>query len=230
MMLVICASRSRPEKFKEMLDSFKETKSEDTHIRAYLDDDDPRILDYEIDEHIIDKRRTLGEVSEYVIEKYPDYDYYAEINDDMIFRTKDWDKILTKAIKDNGGWGIAYGDDLMMSVKRHRPSQVVISANIIKVLGYIAPPCLKHLYRDVYWKELGEGIGKLILCRNVVIEHKHWSVGKSELDDTYKRVNSMLTKEHKAWQNFKYSGGLKRDIGKVWNAMQNTSLLVAQVQ
>jgi hypothetical protein len=230
MMLVICASRSRPKQIQEMLDSFEKTKRGKTDMVVYLDGDDPKLLDYTLGGYMVvygthtyqgqvGVRRYLGEVADFVIKRYQDYDYYAEINDDMVFRTVGWDKILTKKIEDNGGWGIAYGDDLMMSVKRRRPSQVVISANIIKTLGYIAPPCLKHLYRDYYWKELGEGIGKLFLCPEVIIEHKHWSVGKAEMDDTYKTINSILAKEHKAWQNFKYNGGLKKDIDKVRRAM-----------
>jgi len=224
MMLVICASRSRPDRIKEMLSSYEETKTGDTDIVIYLDDDDPKLREYQLNGYNVEigKHRTLGEVANYIIEKYPSYDYYSEINDDMVFKTVGWDKILTDTIKNKGnGWGIAFGDDLMGSGKKMLPTQVVISNTIIKALGYIAPSCLKHLYRDVFWRDLGRGINNLFYCPEVIIEHKHWSIKKSELDDTYKTVNSRLHSEHRLYKEYKKIG-LQSDINKVKEAYENS--------
>ena len=227
MTLVICASRLRPDRIKEMLSSYEETKRGDTDIVIYLDDDDPKLKDYQLNGYNVEvgRRRTLGEVASYIIEKYPDYDYYSEINDDMRFLTIGWDNILTNTIKDKGnGWGIAFGDDLMGSGKKMLPTQVVISSNIIKTLGYIAPPCLKHLYRDVFWRDLGRGINRLFYCFNVTIEHKHWSVKKGKMDDNYKLANSRLNSDHRAYRRYKETS-LQSDIDKVKQCIETENIL-----
>jgi hypothetical protein len=221
-LLVIVQSRQRPEKLAEMLASYEDTKADDkTDIVIYLDSDDPKLNEYKLEGYNVEigERKNLNSVSMHFINQYPNYDYYAEINDDMVFRTDYWDLIMMETIQDNGGWGIAYGDDLLMSRKKRQPSQMVISANIIKTLGYIAPPTLKHLYRDVYWKKLGEATSTLLFCPDVIIEHKHWSSGKVEIDDTYKQVAETLQEEHKRWQEYQETS-LQSDIDKINKARQ----------
>lgn len=122
------------------------------------------------------------------VKLYPNYKYYASVGDDHRFLTKGWDKIMIDKIEANGGWGIVYGDDLLQSERL--PTAVVISANIIKAMGYMMPPGLIHLRIDVAWKKLGDSIDKLFYIPEVIIEHLHPAAGKAEWDDGYSTSNS----------------------------------------
>jgi len=187
-LLTICPSRDRPELCKRMLDSFNATKSKDTEIIVYVADDDPQLDKYkeilnDIN-HIIGWRRSLVQVLNFIsTDRYPGVFYYQEINDDHIYLTKGWDRILINTIEAEGkGWGIACANDLMTNepweVARH-PSAAIISGNIVRTLGYFVLPELEHLYTDTYLRDIGEGIKALFRLEGVVIEHCHWLSNKA---------------------------------------------------
>ena len=198
----MCSSRRRADKIQEMILSIDENKSEGTELIIYVWENDPQIEKYrEVlkgRDVIYGPERNLIEVVNYLsTEVYPDIKYYSEINDDMICRTKGWDKILIKAIEEKGqGWGIACGRDLIQkdwNLWKH-PSGYIMSGNIVRTLGYIVYPLIKHYYSDVYLKELGLMIQRLIHDSDVIVEHKCWvQARKAEVDENireaYKREN-----------------------------------------
>jgi hypothetical protein len=65
-----------------------------------------------------------------------------------------------------------------------------MSASIVRAIGYMAPPELIHMYMDNFWKALGQDLGHLIYRSDVIIEHLHPLVGKSQNDAGYMEVNS----------------------------------------
>jgi hypothetical protein len=208
-LLIICPTRQRPELAKRMLDSFYETRSSaHTRIMFYISEDDPEIENYlagkEIKEilefYIVGARRTIIEVFNY-ISFFRHADYYGEINDDHIYRTKGWDKILIEKIEHDGkGWGIAHGNDLINGSAL--PGAIVISGNIVRTLGYMALPALHHLYVDNYFKTIGAGINRLFYCPEVIIEHCHWAVGKAIKDDTYNAKYQWETTDKEAFEKW----------------------------
>jgi len=190
--LTVCPSRIRPERIQEMLASYDNTKSSWNDIVVYVADDDPRLEDYKKTlvgrNLIIGKRRTYVEVNNYIMcEAYPDYPYYSEINDDHIYHTPEWDRILIDEIDRRGGWGFACGNTGGL------PSGMVTSANIIKSLGFYITPLLKQAYSDDFHKELGEACGMFYRVSNVNIEHKHYVFNKAKADENYLHVTG---KEH----------------------------------
>lgn len=133
----------------------------------------------------------IGSTTELINEAYsksPHYDYYHVTNDDFIYHTKDWDKILIEEIESRGGLGIAYGNDLFNG--RNLPVTSVISANIIRSLGWLQLPGLQYLYGDMVWKFIGETIGFLYYRHDVIIEHEHARNHKADNDSVYEKTNS----------------------------------------
>jgi len=116
------------------------------------------------------------------------YDHIGFMGDDHLPRTERWDAELSEEIIRMGGTGVAYGNDLLMSEKM--PTAVLLSADIIRSLGYMAPPTLEHLCLDLVWKDWGEGLERISYRDDVVIEHMHPANGKSDLDDLYRENNS----------------------------------------
>jgi hypothetical protein len=84
------------------------------------------------------------------------------MGDDHRVRTAGWDYVLAAAA---GPWGVAYGDDGIQH--EALPTAVVMSADIVRVLGKMGPPTLYHMYIDNYWRALGEGIARLAHTPNV---------------------------------------------------------------
>ncbi len=197
-LLTICATRIRPHRIGEMLDSFDRTKSF-ADIVIYVSEDDPKLEAYkdvlEGRNYVVGKRKTLVEVENYFSTVvYPDYQFYQGVNDDQVFHTEKWDEKLTNDIETKGGgWGVACCRDLMHDDdwdKCKYANSPIISGNIVRTLGYIYYPELVHTHTDDYLRDVALGINRLFRNPEVVIEHKHCLNGKADLDDNYKWVLS----------------------------------------
>jgi hypothetical protein len=191
-LLTICPSRIRPDRIKNMLESYDKTISCGDMV-IYVSEDDPRLAEYKSalkDRNlIIGPRKYLSEVYNYCACKlYPDYKYYHMIDDDYIMHSPRWDEVLINDIETQGqGWGIAFGRELEtpMGDPRRFPSACVVSGNIIRALGYFITPLLQHVEVDAYLRDIGEGIGRYYRNLDVIIEHRHFIGGKAEKDDNY---------------------------------------------
>lgn len=190
---MLLPSRGRSKKIEECIDAWRKT-SKQSDLLVLLDDDDP-----ELDEYIryadvlydVGARIKMCPTVNRAIQDHPEYKYYGFIGDDHIFRTDGWDKKMIKVIEDRGtGWGIVYGDDKLQGARL--ATHCVMSGNILDTLGYMAIPGLIHLYMDDFWMHIGANIDKLFYEPNIIIEHMHYSNGKSEEDAQYAEVNSSM--------------------------------------
>jgi len=122
----------------------------------------------------------------HVVPKYWDsYSTITGIDDDCMVTTEGWDSLLSAPIKDRG-YGVAYGNDTMQG--ENLPTKVMISSNIVKALGFWAPPVIKHLFADNFWKALGTELGALDYFPEVMMEHWHHLNGKAPHDDLYREI------------------------------------------
>jgi hypothetical protein len=197
-LLTICPTWKRPHRLVQMLESFDKTKNEDTDILIYLSADDPLLEDYTPLIHnrrsFIGPRRYLTEALNYCFSIESGFQFYQEINDDHIYQTINWDKILTSTIETKGsGWGMSCGRDLIHdhNWEQHQlPSGLVISGNIPRALGYLVHPSFRHTYIDNFFRDIGKGIERFFYCQDVIIEHRHLIGGKVGSDENYKWVMS----------------------------------------
>ena len=116
----------------------------------------------------------------------PDYDFICFMGDDHLPITKGWDTKLAEAIGDKAG--IAYGNDLLQG--ENLPTAVVMSTKIIRALGFMSPPALKHLFLDNFWLAIGKALGNATYLPDVIIEHLHFTNGKAAHDERYAAVNN----------------------------------------
>lgn len=193
-LLSICVTRNRPHRIKEMLQSFKDTESSGD-IFIYLQEDDPTLGDYDVKEydHIIGERLYLSEaINKVALSIKPGYRYYQIIDDDMIYRTKNWDKVLIGTLEEKGGgWGIAFGRDIATDNnwhEHHHPTAPIIPKKNIDVLGHVLTPALRHFRLDTYLRTLYEGIDRFFRVPEVVIEHKHLWTDPKLRDVNYNTV------------------------------------------
>jgi hypothetical protein len=78
----------------------------------------------------------------------------------------------------------------MLQGKNLPSNGTCFDSRIPRVLGYLAPPTLFHLYMDNFWKLLGTELGTLVYCEDVILEHNHYVNKKAPIDNTYKTINS----------------------------------------
>ena len=109
------------------------------------------------------------------------------MGDDHRPRTPGWDVRYLDTLR-GLGWGWVYGNDLLQGA--NLPTQFAMSSDIVRVLGFMVPPQLKHLFADNYVLKLGTQAGRLRYLDDVIVEHMHPVNGKAAWDDGYKRVNS----------------------------------------
>lgn len=188
--LVICPSRGRPAKCERMIKSFqKNTHSADMVIRVDLDDEyleEYMAFDCPAIGIIPGERKTITQIiNECFDNGNIHYDFFSVINDDFIYQTKNWDLILGYATR---GFGISYGNDGIQGERI--PTTSVISANLVRAIGWLQLPSLIGLYADNVWKDIGQALGCLYYVPEVEITHMHPLQYREEKDDTFKNTNS----------------------------------------
>jgi hypothetical protein len=152
------------------------------------------------------------------LEKWPHERAIGFVGDDHRFRTPGWDLTFLESLKARKGF--VYGNDLFWR-NGEIPTQIFISAEIIKCLGWMGLPSCKHLYIDNVWRELGEATGSIRYFSDVVVEHMHPAGGKAEWDEGHRRVNSeqMYSHDAAAFAAWRDSDRFLDDVAKVRRAL-----------
>jgi hypothetical protein len=200
---VITPSRGRPEQLRDLVKSIYATAGGSVVVWVGLDTDDPTAVagtgyfDPRFSHHHpfrcrIEDRRSLSAwtnllAAEALAEAEPPR-YLASLGDDHRPRTRDWDLRLIDAIESTGGPGIAYGNDLYQGERL--PTAWIVSAEIVRTVGWMMPPGCAHLYVDNAVLELGLAAGCITYRPDVVIEHLHPNAGKAAMDDSYRATNA----------------------------------------
>lgn len=70
------------------------------------------------------------------------------------------------------------------------PTAIFMTADIVRALGYMAPPTLGHLYVDNAWLDLGRSAKCITYLSDVRVGHRHPIAGLAAWDEGYQRCNS----------------------------------------
>lgn len=153
--LTICPS-IYPNKYRQMIESFFKTKSDNNSIVVGSD-----------------KEKTVTQVFNETFQDHPDYDFYFMANDDIIFETKNWDMLLAKSGK------ISYGKDNIQN--ENLCTFPMIDGNIVRKLGWLQMPLLNKYGGDLVWKFIGSEIHCLNYDPSVMIRH-NWEGADEEIN------------------------------------------------
>lgn len=224
--LVIVPSRQRPHNVERLIRSWRQTTNGSSELLICLDDDDNH--NYKIPDDVsllVRPRMRLGAWWNYASTQYNNgyIKYVGFLGDDNTFNTNNWEEYITKPLRNNVG--ISYGNDLCHG--ESLCTSAFLSVEIIKALGYAAPPGLIHLFIDNFWQALGYGIKSIHYVPEVIIEHLHHTLGKSQFDRIYQDVNSVKMWEHdrSVWEEYCRSQ-LPRDIKRVNNYHAQTKVKI----
>lgn len=220
-LVVIVPSRGRPAAAAQLAQSFAATGAASRLVFA-VDEDDPTRFAYAealnhypaTTVHYAPAPSNMVKTLNVIASSYQ-HEAYALgfMGDDHRPRTREWDRLYVEALQ-KLGTGIVYGDDLLQGARI--PTQVAMTADIVRAVGHMAPPVLTHLYVDNYWKDLGQGAACIRYLPDVVVEHMHPVAGKAGWDEGHQRVNqpAMYEADGAAYRTYA-AEHLAADVAKV---------------
>lgn len=222
-LLMIVPTRGRPESIPEILACW-DTTGATAHVLFAVDNDDPARGDYwdwgdvfagdpRVSFMFGERRRLCGTLNAVATNRAPLYRFLGFLGDDHRPRTPGWDRRFTECL--SGGTGIVYGNDLL--VGEDMPTAVAMTSDIVKTLGYMAPPSLVHLCIDLVWLDWGRGLGRITYLPDVIIEHMHPANGKADMDAGYEDANNAerVAADARAYYAYRDEGGLQADLDKL---------------
>lgn len=219
-LLVIVPTRGRPQNAARLAKAFEETDSLNAELVFVADHDDPELIAY----HTAAPRLLVyrGETGRgmtaslnWAAGLYADiYDHLGFMGDDHLPRTAGWDAHVLGAL-DTVQPRVVYGNDLLQG--EALPTAAFMPSRMVRALGFMAPPVLRHLYVDNFWLDLGRALGGLRYLPDVVIEHIHPAAGKTAMDERYAVVNAAEADlaDRRAWLDFRHDGGFAAALGRV---------------
>ena len=217
--LTIVPSRGRQKNHKEVVELFRETAII-SDLCFGLDEDDYH--NYEKMDNVIyeiNPRLGMNGTLNLIANKYANkYEFICFMGDDHRPRSFGWDSLLAEPLKNS--MGLSYGNDLLKG--KELATAVLMNSNIVKELGFFAPPVLKHLFLDNFWVDLGRELGNLNYFHNVIIEHMHPINKKSEADEIYFNSWGLLEEDRKNYQIYKDTQ-FQSDLTKLKSKISNNS-------
>ena len=190
-MALIIPSRGRPGNIRRWLSAIKETKAA-VDVYVGVDNDDPYLENYRqiegINLVVAEQRERFGPtLNRIALSIVDDYKYIMWAGDDHKPITPGWDSEYRRVLSQKPV-GIVYGNDLVMG--EAIATQLAMTSNIVKALGYAVPKGFVHLYIDNYFMELARAVDSLTYLPDVVVQHLHPVAGKAQEDQTYIEANS----------------------------------------
>jgi hypothetical protein len=220
-LLIICVTRGRPQAVAALWDAWTATADGRADLLFAVDDDDPELDRYLATREAIPeplwyvgpRLGLAGTLNVVAAKMAPYYRMLGSWGDDHRPRTVHWDTRLAEAL-DELGTGVAYGDDLI----QHEaiPTATVMTSDIVRTLGYMAAPGMRHLCIDLCWLDWGKAIGKAAYLPDVIIEHCHPAGGTAPDDAGYREVNSAqrVAADSAAYHAYK-AGQFAGDVAKL---------------
>ncbi len=211
---VVVPTRGRPGNAARLTAAFQATDALNAIPVFVADGDDPSLPAYRalLDNGEIPRLMIVPggggmcRALNYAALRYADlYEAVGFMGDDHLPQTPGWDGIVLDAL-DSLEPRVVYGNDLLQGPVL--PTAVFMQSRMIRAMHLMAPPVMRHLYLDNFWKLLGEELGGLVYLPSVIIEHLHPIAGKAPWDDRYALVNSgeRDQADHRAWDEYQSSG------------------------
>lgn len=181
---IIVPSRERPENAIRLIQQMAGTipKEADISVVFAVDHDDPTIEFYPPNHlQVVEGGTMVKALNEVALTSMNDYEYLGFLGDDTLPQGNWYNEIIYAL--EGAKNSIVYGNDGYYG--EQLPTGAFLDAQIVRRLGWMAPPAQKHLYVDNFWKSLGEALGTLVYVESALIEHIHPFSGKALQDDVY---------------------------------------------
>ncbi len=193
---VLIPTRFRPKIFRRMLGSWA-ARSVRSDLIVALQKDDPAQPDYR---SYIDNCRCknifvmevedigLGNKFNAMYKAFPDYDAYALLNDDHVFRTMFWDRKIYEAIdkkEDEEGHRLSIPCWKDGWFNYDLPAGFATKELLHIIKTPVPEGYMSHLYIDNTYAAMSGIGGCRLQLPHIFIEHMHVTKGKAKVDDNY---------------------------------------------
>lgn len=217
-LLLVVPSRGRPASIARLTAAMDATCQGDTSLLVGLDSDDPALEAYSASLHHPDYvvRSGLRQVVPWInclaVPFAGEFRFIGHIGDDNLPSTPGWDVRIMEALERTP---FAFGNDLYPT----RPPgslccHVFCRSEVVRALGYFGPPAIRHMFVDVAWYAWGQGCG-ITFLEDVIIEHLHYTLGKSPMDESNMASLACTGPDLGAWHGYSRGGELNADILKI---------------
>ncbi len=180
-------------------------------VGVNADDDSYENIEFPSFMHIMKLGHERGstEALQTMYEHFPNEPWYCNIADDVVPRTKHWDRYLSDAAMQHGFISCRSRED-----GEPRAHHLFVSGNFLYAVGGYNYLKFRHFASDSYLNEAALYILSSSLYTNeIFLEHLHHTYGKAQLDHTYLR-------QFKGLENPEDNIDLKR-----WNAIMGSPYL-----
>lgn len=205
---MIVPSRGRPDAAERVRTSFLRTAEGRTSLVFALDEDDDN-FPYPPIKFISKSTSTVSALNNAAKKYASEAKYVGFIGDDCRFITKGWDVQMMQVCEEMGG-GVVYANDLMDPGAL--PTSMIMSSDIVRALGFMAPAALQSICFDDFWLQLGRGIGRIKYLDNVVIQHI-----------SLPNQNPKPNNDFEVWRLWQTTGRMKANIETVKGALESVS-------
>jgi len=196
---LILPTRDRPKLAYRLLKSIAETTSNIDKIEVvlYIDEDDvdSRQINYPGVSllKIVGNDKNMGAIINKCYAQSQGK-FIMLLNDDMIFRTKNWDEtILKEFVLFPDGIALIYGNDLYYGKKV--PTFPVLSRIACKIMGHVCPAeyrrhCIESHLFDIFSRLAGLGHNRLVYLPKAVFEHMHYELSTVAYDLNHRPMDN----------------------------------------
>jgi hypothetical protein len=224
---ILTPSRHRSKRLKIFVDSVYNNafNADNIFFYNYVDEDDPLLEEYkqlENETQIKTYDMTYGtpmSVSKswnILAEKAVNNgaDILIMGNDDLIYRTKNWDTILLKEVeKYSDEIYCMYFDDLIWGEKHC--AFPIVSKKWFNIVGHFTSGLFHFGYNDTWIFEIAKMINRTHYVKDVIAEHMHFSRGKAPRDPGVRNRASLWQKDKPIWENtFSIRLEIAKKLGK----------------
>jgi hypothetical protein len=128
-----------------------------------------------------------------------DMQWIGWLADDLVPETEGWD---TKCIAALTGWNCVSTDDGRFAPQKMNGA-TVWSGDLVRAVGYLYPPDMKHYYIDDCWEELGRMMNCWVCLMDVLVRHAHADWSPDGKDQTATRSKKFWANDEPAFTHWK---------------------------
>ena len=187
-LVLLVPSRGRPRNIARLIEAMDATCRGDTHLVVGVDEDDPALPEYlkfgscEVVVKPGLRQQLVVWLNVLAVPRAGECQALGHIGDDNVPRSVGWDVRVMESLERNS---FCFGDDLDPGrAKGSLSIHIFMRSEIVKRLGYMGPPRIQHMYVDPVWFAWGQATS-IEYLPDVVLEHMHYSLGKSPADESY---------------------------------------------
>jgi hypothetical protein len=211
---VLVPSRARPGNAARLLDAMEQTCTADTKLVLGLDADDPYLDDYwQLDCEQVVKPNLHHKLVEWlnVMAHERSESLIGHVGDDNVPRTVGWDEQVHESLERNE---FCFGNDLDPGRPPGSLSiHIFMRRTVVDRLGYMGPPQIQHMYVDPVWYAWGNATS-IEYLDDAVLEHMHYSLGRSERDESYNFSTGLIPRDCRAYNDY-CDNDMNGDINKL---------------